>query len=401
MSDHSSPTEQREAGPERDFHADFDLESPELATHYEEVMAGFHSDGCPVARSNVGEGYWVLTRYDDVRNAAQDWQTFSSKSGYLPNRPADMQFYYPTECDPPFHTEVRKDLNKYFGVKEVKAKEAEIQGHVDDLIDSFIDKGEVEIVSEFANQLPGRVFFTTFAGMPAEDLPEIQQTLHLAMLGPLEKRGEEFEKAYKYFGNYLALRREEDPRGDVIDEILGLDFPGYGWEDKVGTLTLLTLGGIGTSGYVISGALYHLSRNLDDRRRLQEDDSRMPIAVEEFLRYYTASPHDGRRATCDVEVSGTTIAAGDYVLLGYGEACRDPEVFEDPGEIDITRSPSRHLAFSAGPHRCIGSHVARMQIRLALSTFLRRIPDFDVVDGFEPIYETAVTRTMDRLPLVF
>lgn len=386
---------------ERDFHREFDLESPELATHYEEVMAGFHSGGCPVARSEVGEGYWVLTGYDDVRGAAQDWETFSSKSGYLPNRPPDMQFYYPTECDPPFHTEVRKDLNKYFGPKEVNAKQAEIQAHVDDLIDSFIDRGEVEIVSEFANQLPGRVFFVTFAGMPAEDLPEIQQTLHLAMLGPLDQRGQEFEKAYRYFGEYLRRRQEEEPRGDVIDEILGLDFPGYGWDDKVGTLTLLTLGGIGTSGYVITGALHHLARHLDDRRFLQENDSAMPTAVEEFLRYYTASPHDGRRATKDVEVGGTKIAAGDYVLLGYGEACRDPKVFDNPGEIDVTRSPSRHLAFSAGPHRCIGSHVARMQIRLALSTFLCRIPEFSVETGFEPTYETAVTRTMDRLPLRF
>jgi cytochrome P450 len=386
-------------GPTRDFRNDFDLESPEFADHYEAIMADF-GRGCPVARSNVGEGYWVINRYEDVLKSAQDWETFSSTSGYLPNRPPDMQFYYPTECDPPFHTTVRSAMDPYFRPKAVAAKEPEIQAHVDTLIDAFIDRGEVEIVEEFANALPGRVFFATFAGMPVQDVPSIQATLHRAMVGPLDDRGAEFQKAYGYFGQYLESRRQQPPRGDVVDAILGIELDGYSWEDKVGTLTLLTLGGIGTSGYVITGALHHLAENLEDRRRLQEDDSTMRTAVDEFIRYYTASPHDGRRATRDVEVGGTKIAAGDYVLLGYGAACRDPAVFESPGEIDIARSPSRHLAFSVGPHRCIGSHVARTQIRLALSTFLRRIPEFHVPAGFSPSFETAITRTIDELPLI-
>jgi cytochrome P450 len=186
-----------------------------------------------------------------------------------------------------------------------------------------------------------------------------------------------------------------------VDAILAFDAPGYEFINKAGTLSQLTQGGIGTTGFVFAGALYHLATHANDRHRLVEDFSLLPTAIEEFLRFYASAPQLGRRATKDTEMAGTTIAAGDFVILSFGAASRDPAVCPVPTSVELDRLPNRHLAFGAGPHRCIGSHLARFNLRVGLETFLSRIPDFEIPPGFEPVYQVGVTRDMVELPLRF
>jgi cytochrome P450 len=134
---------------------------------------------------------------------------------------------------------------------------------------------------------------------------------------------------------------------------------------------------------------------------LAGDLSLLPTAIEEFLRFYASAPQLGRKATKDTEVSGTTIPEGDSVILSFGAASRDPDICPVPTSVVLDRAPNRHLAFGAGPHRCIGSHLARLNLRIGLETFLSRLPDFDVPPDFHPVYQIGVTRDMVELPLRF
>jgi len=159
--------------------------------------------------------------------------------------------------------------------------------------------------------------------------------------------------------------------------------------DRVGTMSQLTIGGIGTTGFGISGGLHHLATHSDDRRSLVENPARIPKAVEEFLRHYLGVPNMARRVTTDVEVGGVHMKKGDRVLLCYGAASRDPAVCEAPDVVDISRRAVKHLAFGAGIHRCIGQPLARMVLNIGYEEFLRRIPDFRIAEGFSPRYETG------------
>jgi cytochrome P450 len=384
----------------RNFRDDYDMNAAELNERYDEIIDDL-VQRCPVAHSKDGDGYWVLNKYADVLKAAQDWETFTSKHGFMPNRPPDMPLWFPVECDPPFHDDLRTALNPYLRPKAIAAHEPEIRRHANDLIDEFIGTGEVEIVSRFANDLPGRVFCSTVAGMPAEDMPLLQKSFQAGIVGPLEERGAAMTRALTYIADYLERRAHESPRGDVVDAILAFNAPGYEFIDKAGTLSQLTQGGIGTTGFVFAGALYHLATHPDDRRRLAGDLSLLPTAIEEFLRFYASAPQLGRTAMKDTEVSGTAIAEGDFVILSFGAASRDPDVCPVPTTVVLDRTPNRHLAFGAGPHRCIGSHLARFNLRIGLETFLSRIPDFEVPPDFQPVYQVGVTRDMVELPLRF
>jgi cytochrome P450 len=282
------------------------------------------------------------------------------------------------------------------------AKELEpiIRGHADRLIDAFIDDGEAEVVSRFANTLPQYVFSVEVAGMDAADMPYLLSAFSLS--GPMEDRAEGFGRGMAKINDYLEQRQNEPPRGDIVDALLAFEHEGYSRADKIGTMSQLTIGGIGTTGYAFSGGLYHLATHPEDRKALAADPSGIPRAIEEFLRLYLGAPNMARRATVDTEVSGVTIPAGDRVLLSFGAANRDPRAVEgDPNVVDITRKPMGHLAFGAGVHRCVGSSLALVILRVGFEQFLARIGDFRVPDGFEPVYETGNTRHMATLPLLF
>lgn len=383
------------------FATDFQLDVPELSENWDEVIADLHRSKCAVARSNVGEGYFVLLRDADVRQAGRDWETFSSKDGFMPNRPADMPFWYPVECDPPFHDQLRSHLNPFLSPQAIGSREEEIRAHANALIDEFVSGGSADVVESFSTPLPGRVFCDLIANIPLSDLPGLTRQLHLGLLGPLEGRGAAMQSVQNYMDEYLSRRKAEPPKGDIVDAILAVELDGYGWNDRTGTLSQLTLGGVGTTGHVIASIIHWLADKPEMRKRLAAPGGIGPRAIEEFVRIFASSPHDGRRVTRDVQLDEVSFKKGDYVILGYGEACRDPEVFEKPEDIDLDRFPNPHIGFGTGVHRCIGSHLARSQVRIAVETFLTRIPDYSLADGFVPSFETGITRSMVSLPIEF
>jgi cytochrome P450 len=386
---------------------DVDLDSPEFAEHYEETLTELVTK-CPVAHSSAAGGYWLVSRYEDVRACAQDWETFSNEGGFEPGRKPDEAGarLYPVELDPPYQTRWRNALGAYFNPRAIEKYEDNIRVQVDALIDGFIEKGSCDWVEEFAAQLPGRVFFASFLGVPLSELPAIQKATDDAMRGPMEKRLENWGYIAGFLDKYLRMREEEPPRDDFVDAILrgvedktGQPCP---WEHKLFVIIDLLAGGIGTTTFLLSGMAYHLATHPEDKARLAADPSIHMQAIEELIRYYAAIVALGRLAMKDAEVAGQKIAKGDFLMLSYAAACRDPKMFENPNEVDIDRKITINPAFSFGPHRCIGSHIARLEARIALEEILKRMPDLAVPEGQGPTFSNStITRNMDRLPLVF
>ena len=391
----------------RDHFTDFDLDSKEFTENYEEVLGSLVSQ-CPVAHSTVAGGYYVVSRYDDVRACAQDWETFSSEGGFEPGRGGDEggAKLYPVELDPPYQTRWRMALGPYFSPRSIRTREGNIREQVTALIDGFVEKGEVSFVEEFAAHLPGRVFFGSFLGVPLSELPYVQTATDNAMRGPMEGRGEAWGQIAGFLDAYLKARMEEPPRDDFIDVILqGVDDNDgqpCSWEHKLYVIIDLLAGGIGTTTYLLAGMAHHLATHPEDRARLAADRSLWPGAIEELIRYYASIVALGRPAPKDTEVAGQKIEKGDFLMLSFAAAARDPRVFDNPHEVDIDRKIAVNPAFSFGPHRCIGSHIARLEATIALEEILRRMPDLRLADGEQPEYSNStITRNMDRLRLTF
>lgn len=229
---------------------EFDLDAPTFNTQFDEMMA-FMVRKCPVVHSRVGAGYHMVNRQEDVRRAAQDWRTFSSAKGYMPNRPEGLPYLMPEESDPPMHTNWRHKLNPHLAPKIVATYEQAIRDDVNALIDTFIDKGECEFISEFGALLPGWAFFKNILGLPTEDLAMLVEGVEEGTFGPPEERGAHFARVFEYLDTHLRWRSTQPPRGDLIDTILaGVTYQTgeeSSWEHKVSILVDLTFGGIATS----------------------------------------------------------------------------------------------------------------------------------------------------------
>jgi len=388
----------------RDLVRDFDLDAPVFNDRFDEVL-NFMVRKCPVVHSTVGKGYFLINTQDDVRRAAQDWQTFSSARGYMPNRPEGLPYLMPEESDPPIHTKWRHVLNPHLSPKTVARYEQPIRDDVNALIDRFFDRRECEFISEFGALLPGWAFFKNVLGVPIEDLPMLVNGVEEGTFAPPEERAGHFSYVFKYLDDLLHFRKTQPPRGDLIDTILeGVTYPDgteAPWEHKVSILVDLTFGGIATTTFVMASAIHHLATHPDQRQLLLDDPSLIENAIEEYARFYPPVVALGRTCTRDVEVSGTEMKAGDFVMLTYACASRDPRHMDEPEKIDVKREGIPHSTFGVGPHRCIGSNLARIELKTTLEEWLKRIPHFRVKEGTEPTYMTGFLRSMRTLQLSF
>jgi len=386
----------------RDVFRDFDVNDHNFNDRMVDVLA-LQAKHCPVARSQVGEGYFWLTRNDDVRRVGQDWRTFSNAKGYMPNRPEGMPYIYPIEMDPPKQTAWREVLNPLLSPKVVDSFDATIREDVNTLIDRFIDKGCCEFISEFGVILPGWAFFKNSLGVPVELLSDLVHTIDRSLFGPLDERSAQLSRAFVLLDDYLKQRTREPPRGDMVDVILAgvtyADGTPASWQDKLGIAADLTLGGIGTTTYVLGSALHYLATHPGDRRMLVEHPDMMPNAVEEFVRVFPPVIGSGRNCTRDVVVAGTPMKKGDWVLLSWAASSRDASIVDDPHKVDLTRKSVMHTTFGVGPHRCVGSNMARIELRVSFEEWLKRIPDFGLKPGTAPSYETSQLRSMTSLHL--
>jgi cytochrome P450 len=329
------------------------------------------------------QGRWTaLSRFDDVRAAALDWQTFSALT-------AESKILRPiiSSMDPPLHTEKRSNLARAFTPRRVAALEPRLRELARSLIAGFAGRGSCDAVAEFTAQFPSMVM-AELLGLPAEVVDECRSiTDDIMRLRSPEDNRSPVERADAVFAPLIAARRTA-PGDDLISALLRVGDDGgtpLSEEEVLGFCFLLLVGGNDTTINLLGNGLDLLDRHRDQRAALVADPSLVPGAVEEMLRVEAPTQNSWRQTTCDVELHGTTIPADTRVLLVWGSANLDERAFPEPDRFDIRRTPERHLALGHGPHFCMGAALARLEARIAFEELLAAMPDYEVVARGERI----------------
>jgi len=347
---------------------------------------------------------WVLTRFQDVFEAARDTATFSSAQGLTFRNEREALGLHPTivMMDPPDHTRYRRLVSRGFTPRRVAELEPELRVFARGCVDRLAELGRADLVAELARPVPCWVV-AHYLGVPEADRGRFEgwtQALVSSAHGRPEDAGEALMALYGYFTELIDRRRRE-PGDDLITTLLEARPEGVGLstEEILGYAFVMVAGGNDTATGLIAGSAELLTRNVAQRRRLLDDPSLVPGAVEECLRL--TSPVQGlcRVVTRDVSVGDTLLEAGSRVLLCYGAANRDPREFgPDAESFDVSRTTERHLTFGSGAHHCLGASAARLQGRIVLEELLRRCPDFTVDPEAGTFADGSFTRRYDTLP---
>ncbi|MGY1752309.1 cytochrome P450 [Blastococcus sp. SYSU D01042] len=361
---------------------------------------------CPIAHTNRFGGAWLPTRYEDVAAIAYDTDHFSSRAIIAGNyRPpldiAPVGGEPPISSDPPFHHDARKLLLPAFTKTNVAKQAVTTEAFCHSLIDGLAGRDVVDAATEYGAHIPIRVI-ADMLGFPAEDGEQFKVFVEDALEGiniPLEEREERGDQLFDYL---LAQIRDhvENPRDDLTTYLINAELYGQKLEPQhvAGTMALLLIAGIDTTWSAIGSSLWHLATHPEDRAALVRDRALRTTAVEEFLRAY-APVTMARLVKEDIDFGGVHMKAEDWVLLPFPAANRDPERFERADEVVIDREVNRHAAFGLGIHRCVGSHLARMELRVALDVWLDRVPEFTLADPAGVRWSTGQIRGPRALPL--
>ncbi|HTT51932.1 MAG TPA: cytochrome P450 [Streptosporangiaceae bacterium] len=392
-------------GPVTDWATDFSHLDPGWAADPYPIQDDLRQR-CPIAHTQRFGGGWLPTRYADVAAIAYDTERFSSRAIILSNfRPpgelAPVGGSPPITSDPPFHHNARKLLLPAFTKTAVSEQEPPTRELCHSLIDTFRGRDVVDAARDYAQHIPMRVI-ASILGFPAQDAPQfrefVENTLQGINLPPAERTTR--MSALFYYLRAQVQDHVSNPRDDLTSYLINVELGGRKLDAGhiVGTMALLLIAGIDTTWSAIGASLWHLAKTPEDRRRLVADAGLLPTAIEEFLRAY-APVTMARLATQDMRWRGVDMKADDWILLSYPAANRDPAQFDRAGEVVIDREANRHAAFGLGIHRCLGSHLARMELRVALETWLDRIPDFSLADPAAVTWAAGQVRGPRTLPL--
>jgi cytochrome P450 len=380
----------------------FDYLSPELAADLPATLEHMRAHH-PVARSDAHGGYWIVTGYEDVLRVAQDWQTFSSAHGVSVPETTMLVKAIPEHLDPPLHREYKRLINAFFTPAVVARYEAPTRALVTRLIDAFVDRGSCEFMAEFARPLPGLAFFDLVLDAPAEELEAINAMASAASIPSNPKRAESWRGMFDWITACVERRRAEEPRGDVVDAVLAAQIEGrpIQQDEIIGVIQLLILGGLETTAGALGQFMIRFAHEPEVPALLRAEPSRIPAAVEELLRLDPPFVAIARTAMCDTEIGGQPIAQGDKVMIYWASANRDEREFGCPMAFDADRTSNRHLSFGAGPHRCTGSSLARMNLRVAVEQLTARLGDIRLF-GDEPVeFHSALNRAPAAVPITF
>jgi hypothetical protein len=361
---------------------------------------------CPIAHTERFGGAWLPTRYDDVAAIAYDTERFSSRAIIVSNfRPppelAPVGGSPPISSDPPFHHDARKLLLPAFTKSAVSRQEPATRAFCHSLIDAFAGRDVVDAATDYAQHIPIRVI-ADMLGFPPADGPQFREFVEDLLEGINLPPEERIERVSRLFDYLLAQVHDHlgNPRDDLTSYLIDAELYGRKLDPShvTGTMALLLIAGIDTTWSAIGAALWHLARTPQDRGRLAAEPGLLPAAIEEFLRAY-APVTMARLVKQDMHWHGADMKADDWILLSFPAANRDPAQFDRAGEVVIDREINRHAAFGLGIHRCIGSHLARMELRAALETWLARIPSFTLDSPAAVRWSAGQIRGPRTLPL--
>jgi cytochrome P450 len=346
------------------------------------------------------DGWYYLSHREDVLAALRNPELFSSKKAFdVLGSPIPL---VPISFDPPEHTRFRKILQPFFSPHTLKEMLPSLQKQALDIVDEIAKKGECEVVADIAIPYPSQVFLTLF-GLPLEDRDRLvvwkDSVIALADAPSLE--GADLTPAMElvaYLSEAINERRA-NPGPDILSQVLGGDDP-LDDAEVMGLAFLFVLAGLDTVTAAMSTALLELARNPELRTTLREDPDQMSVFVEEIVRLEPPAPMVPRVTTAEVTIGDVTLPPDTMVRLCIGAINRDDSDEISINDVVMDGKVHRHWGFGGGPHRCLGSHLARMELTLVLDEWLKRIPDFSVEAGYEPhIIFPAQTFALERLPL--
>jgi len=354
---------------------------------------------CPVVHSEMHEGFWALFTHGDISAAARDPQVFSSSHGVtIPHHSFPISLP-PIETDPPQHMQFRGPLLERFSPKAVAVFEPELRAAVRQLIGAFLPAGRGDLAVDLAMPLLPAIAITELLNLPEEDRPKFRDwTVRLI------KDPEDFDAvgdAMEYWGSVYD-DRVASPSDDIPSLLLTLTIDGepINEEQYLCLINVLVSAGLDTTANAGSNMLELLGERPELRDQLIADPTIIPQAIEELLRYVTPLPSLCRVTTAEVKIGDHAIGAGERVQLNWIAANHDPEVFEDPEVIRFDRMPARHVAFGSGPHRCMGAHLARLELKILLEEVLALLPDYRIVEPGVHRY-SGITRGISTLPVEF
>ncbi|WP_068278491.1 cytochrome P450 [Aldersonia kunmingensis] len=395
----------------------FDRHTPEYRENFLSITQEMQSK-CPMAWSETHGGHWVaagskevfaLSRSADVSN---DHDVYGVRKGYkgisIPtaSRASGVRGGI-LEMDPPEHKEHRSILNPYLSPAAVQRWVPFIDEIVRACIDEKIESGSIDFVDDLANIVPA-VLTLAMMGVPLERWTVYNEPVHAAVYTPPDSpdiaRVNELHRAMglDLLTNLVEIR--ENPRPGLVNAVVNAPIEGEMADmERLGILALIIGGGFDTTTALTAHSLEWLSENPEERAHLSANrDELLDSATEEFLRYYTPAPGDGRTFSADCEFEGTQFKEGERLWLSWAMANRDPEVFDNPNEVELDRKGNRHFSFGLGIHRCIGSNVARTVFKRMVIAVLDRMPDYKCDPAGTVHYDTiGVIQGMRKLPATF
>ncbi|MDZ4828367.1 MAG: cytochrome P450 [Actinomycetota bacterium] len=361
---------------------------------------------CPVVRTEgiFGLPGVTITKYEDVLWALKHPEVFSSEDVINIGNEFPL---IPLSVDPPEHAQYRRVLDPQFSPKKMAELEPEMRKLANESIDAFIAAGACDFHEDYATPLPS-TFFIALMGLPMDDLPMF-----------LKFRDDSIRPDAPTEAAQTAIREEaghaitrwfeaaiEERRAHPDDRLLSMLVHGevggrpFTQPELLGACHLLLLGGLDTVTATLDCMVTYLARHPDRRRALCADFELVPPVVEELLRHQTPVMMVPRKIIKDIELGGVQCVAGDTATLIIGAANVDADEFDAADEVHFDRATNRHLAFGGGPHRCLGSHLARLELRVAIEEFHKRIPEYDIKDGAEIHFSPGIRQAYE-LPLVF
>jgi cytochrome P450 len=394
--------------PVEDFAVDWDHTDPTWVGDPYPIWEDLR-ERCPVARTERYGGGWFPSTHAYVSEVANDTEHFTSRTVVVGNgrppeeaAPAPIGVAPPITSDPPFHQIARRLILPAFAPRPIDALEPTVRELCTRLLDRVAGQEIVNGGTEYAQHIPPAVI-SAMLGFPPGDEELFRHFVHVVLEGideqDVEKRQEMFAPIEEYIVRQIEDHRE-NPRDDLTSYLLNVEINGQKLSDQhvFGTVILILIAGIDTTWSAIGASLWHLASHPEDLARLVEDPSLVPTAVEEFLRYY-APVTMARLVKDDFDFHGCPMKEGEWLLLGFPAANRDPAAFEDADRFIIDRQVNRHLAFGLGIHRCAGSNLARLEMRVAIEEFVKRYPRFELADPDAVTWSQGQVRGPRNLPL--
>lgn len=400
----NSESSMPEHPPVTDWVHDFDHTDPRWTENpypiWDELRAA-----SPVVHTNRFLGCYLPTTYEAVKQIAYDTEHFSSRRFVVRDvRPPIPITAPPISSDPPEHEAAKQLLLPPFAPEAVKRLEPRVRAICNELIDKFFAAGECDAAARYAKHIPVHTI-AYMLGVPEKDGDLFIKWIDEALGLGIKDEGtvmRTLEEMTAYFAGHIEERRKQ-PTDDLISTLMKARHRNGQYLDDShvqGSLRLILVAGIDTTWSAIGSSLWHLAKTPSDRERLLAEPELIPTAIEEFLRAYSPVTM-GREVIKEASISGCPIKPGNTVLLSFPAANRDPAMFPDADKVVIDRKENRHVAFGIGIHRCVGSHLARLEITIAIEEWLRRIPDFRLDPAGKVTWSEGSIRGPRQLPILF